>query len=96
MIYSHTRGEYESPETRVRLLDFGTSYFTDVGFSRQRHWQIVQTFEKIIDCFDDYLEVLTLGWAHDYVNRPDEFKLAFYWDVLDALQWEAGVSLLNL
>jgi serine/threonine protein kinase len=93
-----------SPE--FKLIDLGTSYFTSVGFSAQRHWQVFQsTIVRLLDPFNivsmwtpepppsDLLRLY--GWYDTFFQLiPEIVRLAFGIDIDadpdDAERWSRG------
>lgn len=74
---------------KMKLLDFGTSMFSDAESSRARHWRIVhETFMEIVRPFK------SLNWAIEqqkpYGTMEEVLKCAYFRDVLDGLTIEVG------
>jgi serine/threonine protein kinase len=98
MVYQHIFNKYEQ-STGVKLLDFGTSYFTDHEFLEERHWRTVEeTFVRITHTFSSYESVKQFidQLRRERASKNDDIKhlrIAFYDDFLDGLKLEAGVHL---
>jgi serine/threonine protein kinase len=89
IVYEHVENKYEGG-TRLKFIDFGTSLYSGVESSRERHWCVVDaTFQKILKPFGQLAEARR---DHGPVkNREEYLKIPYYDDVLSHLKAEAGI-----
>lgn len=83
----HWKNVMVSDPVKLRVLDFGTSLYSDGDGSKDRHWAVVEeTFERIVGDFPSY-RTFSSQLQKAFPNFRDEGILLGYMDdVLDGIR----------